>query len=272
MEDDTKDAKMAANKEQLAGFKHIFSWTVPERHWSPKDRDWYLWRALLFIFLIFFSAVTEQYFLILALIALLLLLFTHASVPPRIVKHEITNRGIKAFDILFKWRDIDYYWITEKTERSFVDIVNRLPGKKYRLLNFDMRKGNPARLSLLLNNDEEEYIVFTLLDHIPYADPEETSDDLLSRLIYGKHIELKHYAPGFEEYPETSNYPEQKITELEAEVSDRYQEIDKEKQEQLKELKRSKQKEEKRKRQLEQVDGERPPQSGVPLCGKNGEV
>jgi hypothetical protein len=201
-------------KNKINSFVHLYSWSAPERYWTKREKSWYLWYSLLFVVLIFLSALTEQYFLILALIALLLLLFAQAAIPPTILKHEITNRGIKVFDSFFKWQDIDHFWITEKVDGGIFARLNKRHDK-YKLVNFDLPKKNPPRISLLINSADEEMVVSTLLEYIPYADAEETSDDFLSRLIYGSHVPFKHYAPETEYYPEDEDFPEQELSDKE---------------------------------------------------------
>lgn len=201
----------------LTKFVHLYTWIAPERFWQAKSRDWYLWYALLFIILIFLSALTEQYFLILGLIALLFLLYAQAASPPGKQKFEITNRGLKAFDTLFLWKDIEHFWVSEKANNGIWDFFK---SKKptHRLVSFEMPKKNPPRLTLLIGEGDEETIVFTLLEHIPYADLNDVANDFLAKLIYGGYLPLQTYMPETESYEEDETYPDQEITHEEKEA------------------------------------------------------
>lgn len=206
-------------------FIHVYNWAATDRHWSPRGRNWYLGYAVTFVILITLAALTEQYFLILALIALLFLLYAQASSPPRSMRHEITSLGLKAFDQLFRWSDISGFWVSEKVEGGIIAPITGLK-QSYRQVNFEMPKKNPSRLSLLIGDGDEEKIVFSLLEYIPYSEDQEVGNDFISRQIYGKHLPLKDYAPSLEVYPEEEDLPAQEIKTDEAKETKRKEQLE----------------------------------------------
>lgn len=209
---------------KVTKFVHLYVWSAPERFWQAKDKNWYLRYALLFIVLIFLSALTEQYFLILGLIALLLLIYAQAANPPGKQKFEVTNRGLKAFDTLYLWKDINSFWISDKANGGIWDTFKSNP-PTHRLISFEMPKKNPPRLTLLLGDSDEETLLFTLLEYIPYADTSEASNDFIARQIYGKYLPLQHYMPQTEVYREDEKFPAQEIEHSEKEAK-RKQQLD----------------------------------------------
>lgn len=196
-------------KNTPSKFVHIYKWTAPHRYWSPRDKNWYLGYSVFYTVIIFLAALTEQYLLILALIALLLLIFVQASIPPEIHSYEITNRGLKAYDTLFRWRDIEHFWVTEKVEGGMLTRINKL-NDKYRMIHLDLPTKVPPRLTILVGNGDEQELVFHLLEYIPYADPEETSDDFLTQAMHGRYIKLHEYADT-EEFAEAAEQPQETI-------------------------------------------------------------
>ena len=122
----------------------------------------------------------------LAVLSFVFLWFTHASIPPEIVEHTITNIGIKTFDKLYKWDQIDHYWFSEKEGIIFLnlDITEQRESSDF------MR-----RLSIIINNEDEEEIFFTLLEYIDYGDKDEISYNSLARIVHGKHMDISKYLP-----------------------------------------------------------------------------
>src|SRR5260221_4523155 len=69
--------------------EYIYSWSVPERHWEPKDKAWYVIYAFFFLVIMVFLLMLGEYLLMLAVLAFLFLWFVQGSTPPLIVEHVI---------------------------------------------------------------------------------------------------------------------------------------------------------------------------------------
>jgi hypothetical protein len=181
-------------------FNRLYSWSSPEREWEPRNRQWYVLYSLFFILIIFVTVILAEYLLTLAIIAFIFLWFTHASIPPDIMEHTITTIGVKTFDKIYKWKQIKHYWISEKS------------GIVY--LNLDIIE-NPEkpdfirRLSLILNDEDEDEVFYNLLNYLDYGDRDEIGYNIFTKLLHGKHRELSHYlqdeAYTQEQYLETNN-------------------------------------------------------------------
>lgn len=200
-------------KSLVPTFEHLLTWAAPERYWVERPQSWYVIRAAIFVAFILLAALTEQYLLIIALIALMILLFAQASIPPRIRHFVITNQGLKAYDNLYRWKDVTGFWFSEKHDITLSERINSQPGYKYLQINFEMPTKNPARLSLLTGELVEAEFMEVLLKYIPYSEVEDVNDDILSRLIYGKFIDFKSFLPTemIEYLPETDELPAQEI-------------------------------------------------------------
>src|SRR5690606_31691562 len=102
--------------EQESVFKKLHEWEAPERSWTPKTRSWYVTYSLFFALIVLIAAILREYILILAVIAFAFLWFVQGSIPPQIATYTITSIGIKAFEKLFRFRNIKHFWFSEKND------------------------------------------------------------------------------------------------------------------------------------------------------------
>jgi hypothetical protein len=89
----------------------LISWNAPEHFHVEKTPDWYwavgiITLALAVVAFIFGSIITGIFILV-AAVALVL----HASRPPRIVYHEVNDRGLVIHDRLYPFLSLDSFWI-----------------------------------------------------------------------------------------------------------------------------------------------------------------
>ncbi len=89
----------------------LIAWNAPEHIHIEKTSDWYwavgiITLALAAVAFIFGNAIAGIFVLV-AAVALVL----HASHPPRIIYHEINDRGIIIHDRLYPFLSLDSFWI-----------------------------------------------------------------------------------------------------------------------------------------------------------------
>ncbi|MBD3280199.1 hypothetical protein GF389_01585 [Candidatus Dojkabacteria bacterium] len=184
-----REAEMAANAklEEAAPLRTVLKWKAPERIYTQKGRRWYVIVAFITIIIIAYSALTGNYLLILALITLLILLYAMNVLPPRIIEHEITNKGLKTFDKIYTWNKIVGFWVS-KREGQYV-------------MNVDLFDESVPRMILLLDNNKAKAseIVSELVKRVDYVNPGGTNQDILSKLIEGKHMPLTDFVDVFGE-------------------------------------------------------------------------
>jgi hypothetical protein len=165
--------------------KKLFEWEAPERAWKFRDRSWYISYGFFFLVIIALAALLEEYFLIVALIAFIFLWFIQATIPPEIVKHELTSMGIKTYGNLFKWKSIQYFWFSRKDSFTLLhlDIIDKAFTSGDRV----------HRLTLLINEEDLDRIFEVLSRYIDYGSKEETSYNLFARLLHGPYIDISNF-------------------------------------------------------------------------------
>ncbi len=89
----------------------IIAWEAPDRHYVNKNSDWY-WA----VGIVSFTAAALAFMfgqvifgILIAVCAVALTL--RASVPPRIVRFEINDRGVIMDDKLYPFLTLDSFWI-----------------------------------------------------------------------------------------------------------------------------------------------------------------
>lgn len=168
-------------------FAKVYEWTAPDRHWEPRSRAWYVVYSFFFTVLIAIAALIGEYILIVAIIAFVFLWFVQASIPPEIMKHVITNIGIKTHEKLYKWKDIMHFWFSIKDGVKVLNLVIKpSPGSK----------ASPKTISILLNNEEQDDELFRILiNNVDYGDTDEIGYNIISQLIHGRHLDISTYLP-----------------------------------------------------------------------------
>lgn len=174
LEEQIRQAEMASQTkmEEYAPIKSIYKWKAPLRIFNPKGQSWYVTVAFVVIIVVAYSALTANFFLIIALIALLVLVYALNVYPPPIVEHEIINKGIKAFNKVYLWRTIRSFWITERSNHYLIHIQlnnERLP-----------------TFILLIGEGDPGVIVREMMKRIDYVNPG-GSQNPIDRLVQGKH-------------------------------------------------------------------------------------
>lgn len=110
----------------------LISWNAPTHFYKEKNSDWY-WSVGIITLAIaavcfIFSQIITGIFVIMAAVALVL----HASKPPRVVKHEINDRGVAIDDVLYPFVSLDSFWVPHdekvpklliKSRKTFMPLI-----------------------------------------------------------------------------------------------------------------------------------------------------
>lgn len=184
--------------EDAAPIRTIYKWQAPERIFEPKNRSWYVTVAFFVILIVAYSALTANYLLILALIVLLILLYALNTFPPKMIEHEITNKGIKTLDRIYTWNRIESFWVSKRSNQY--------------LLNINLFEGSVKRMILLIGDADAGKIVQELVKRVDYINPGGTRQDILSKLTEGRHVPLTEFLDVFEESKKKGIELEQKKT------------------------------------------------------------
>lgn len=162
--------------EERADMKILYKWIAPERPFNPKSKNWYITVFGFSIVVIILSVLTQTYLLILAVLAVLVVIYAQNTVVPPTFEMQITNKGVRVSDKLYLWRKIPQFWITQRGEDLFI--------------NFAVEGENIPRLTILSGDGDVNIITKELVRFIDYLSPDEVGGDFLFRLVEGrpKHI------------------------------------------------------------------------------------
>jgi hypothetical protein len=164
-------------------FKNLYSWTAPERYWERKDKAWYLAYSLFFVLIILVLAVLGEFIMILGVLAFMFLWFAQAYIPPKIVEHSITTIGIRAYEKLYKWSEINHFWFSKKNGVVLLHLEQPIEDSKV-----------TTRVTLIIDDENADEQVFEILMRfLDYGRREEVGYNILARIINGEYIEIEKY-------------------------------------------------------------------------------
>ncbi len=193
LEEQIRQAEIAAadKMEELGPIKSQYKWKAPDRIFNPKGKQWYTTVAMITTVIIAYAALTSNYFLILSLVVLLMLLYALNTFPPNTVEHEITNKGLTVFDRVYTWDKILNFWVTTRNGEH--------------ILNFTLFEGNVNRMILLQGDGDINKIVEILVKRVDYLNPGGGNQDILTRYMEGKHVPLTKFIDVFQKSKELNS-------------------------------------------------------------------
>ncbi len=164
-------------------FKNLVTWSSPERYWEKRDRSWYLAYSLFFVLIISALAILGEFIMILGVLAFMFLWFAQAYIPPKIVDHSITTIGVRAFDNLYKWKEISNFWFSDKNGVKILHLEQPIEGSKV-----------TKRISMIVDDEGKDQEIFeVLLKYTDYGRKEEVGFNFLSKIINGDYQEIDKY-------------------------------------------------------------------------------
>lgn len=134
----------------------LYKWTAPMRSFQKLDKKkfWSIAIAVLALFVVL--AILGQYGLMLAIAALMFLVYVLGTIPPENVNHLVTTLGVETIEKQYKWERLGEYWFSEKD------------GQK--LLNIDTRVAFPSRLIMLVGAKDMNEVHKLLKERLRYKD------------------------------------------------------------------------------------------------------
>jgi len=179
--DSSLDVSSAPVVDEVVGEeKVLFSWSSPIRPFKKREREYYTTIASIAFLIIVIMAFLREFLLIAVVIAFAFVSYVLAAIPPGKVKHQLTNRGIRSADKLYRWGDMRRYWIEEKFGQKMIIVQTAMlfPGQLLLLLD----EGNEKRVRKLFN------------ERLPYDKPEPTFMDKSASWLSEK-VPLEKQAP-----------------------------------------------------------------------------
>ncbi len=169
-----------AMNDQRKPVETLYSWTAAERDYNPKSRKWYIGVGFIALFLIVLSALTNNFVLIFAIIAVILVTYTINTIPPRNITHQITNKGLYTFETIFLWKNMLAFWITLRDGKYLIHL--QFKGKTTDMTYQEM--------ILLVGKTEVEKVVTLMVPYVDYLGPNEVNKSILTYWAQGKYLPL----------------------------------------------------------------------------------
>lgn len=168
-------------EEERKPIYSVYKWEAPERVFEQKDKKWYLIISSVSVFIIVLSLLTGNYGLVIAIVALIILLYALNSVAPQNLSHELTNKGVSINTILYPWRKIDRFWISSRGENLFLNIV------------FEAKRNDQDQIVSFLGDTDVKKIVSYMTQFVDYVAETDTSNNYLSRKLFGRVEPLSRF-------------------------------------------------------------------------------
>lgn len=167
----------------------IYKWEAPERIYEPKSKNWYVSIGTIAMGVIVISALTANFGLIFAVIALILFVYALNTIPPKQVTHEVTNKGMKTHQTLFSWKNVNGFWVMERGKNT--------------IINMEVREGSNdpsfSRLTMLKGRGDINKIVMQLVRHADYFSSREAPTNIFERYTQGVYQPLIKYLTDIDE-------------------------------------------------------------------------
>jgi len=179
--EETKAGVVPSPSGQAAAFpvgevgeeKLLYRWKAPVRPFKKRDRDYYTTIAAIAFLIIIILGFLREFLLIAVVIAFAFVSYVLAAVKPEETEHQLTSRGIRTADKLYRWADLRRYWLSEKYGQAMVMVQTAMLF--------------PGQLLMLLPEADKEKVRKILNEHLPYEQPEPTfldkSADWLSKKV-----------------------------------------------------------------------------------------
>ena len=134
--------------------KILLEWEAPDRPFTKRGRSYFNNLFAVLLILGAFALFFKEFLLTGVLAALGFLQYVLGTVPPRMVKNQITNYGIKTHGTEYSWEELTDFWFTEKDGQT--------------ILHVDTRRLFPGRLFLILSGVSKNDIGKILSVHLTY--------------------------------------------------------------------------------------------------------
>src|SRR3989344_7191475 len=144
----SRGAPPSWGREEPKEERLLLSWRAAGRPFKRRDREYYTTIGAIVFLVAIILLFLKEWLLIAVMIALAFVAYVLASVPPEETKHELTNKGIRTGDKLYRWQELWRFWIEEKWRQKMLVVETR-----YKF---------PRRVLLMLGEAGEEVVKRTL--------------------------------------------------------------------------------------------------------------
>lgn len=141
------------------------TWESPGWVYKQRDKEFYRNIGAILFFLFVILIVIQEYILVVAVLSIVFVIYVLSTVPPPLVKHRVTNRGLESAGRFYRWEEFTEFWFEERWNQKLVVIQPR----------------SGPRLMLLVGSQKQEVIQQALQKELIFrTEPEKNIMDKAS--------------------------------------------------------------------------------------------
>ncbi|KKS32743.1 MAG: hypothetical protein UU93_C0005G0051 [Candidatus Amesbacteria bacterium GW2011_GWA2_42_12] len=163
------DPNPAPTKRGVLQEQEILKWIAPGRPYKTRDRQFFMTMMVIAILVSILLMFAGEWMLVAVIVAMVFAYYVWSTVPPEEVEHVLTTRGIRVYSQLYRFEDMDRWWIEDKWG--------------HKILMIDAPMLFPKRLHLVLTNVDEKAVTEALGEYVLMEKPIETSIDKMGNWL-----------------------------------------------------------------------------------------
>ncbi|MDO8487978.1 MAG: hypothetical protein Q7S31_01535 [bacterium] len=168
--DDQPDVSVASSPTLAE--QTLLKWMAPARPFKVRDRQFFTTIIVIAVLVSILMAFAREWMLIAVIASLIFAYYIWSTVPPEEVEYSITSRGVRVHSQLFRWEDLNQWWMEDKWGQKILTIATPLSVTR--------------RLHLLLGNTDEQQVGQVLEKYLVMEKPAETAIDRAGRWVAEK--------------------------------------------------------------------------------------
>lgn len=141
---------------QAEPLRTLLAWESPARTFKKRDKEFFRTIASLLILVVLILFFAQQFMLILAILATTFLAYVLNTVPPDMIKHEITTQGVTTAGHSYEWKNLKHFYFSKKYNST--------------ILNVATKQNFPSLLMLLINETDKENIKSILSKYLLFKE------------------------------------------------------------------------------------------------------
>jgi len=163
--------------------KVLTTWTAPERAFKTRDKEFWVTAIAILLLVSVILFFVKEFFLILALLALIFLYYVLSTVPPGNIRNKITTKGIYVGPThRYDWELLRRYWFKTQLDQT--------------ILSLETIIGFPRVISLIVPLKHQKQIEKIMNKYLPYEEsPPGFVDKLTAWTISRLPLEDKNTTP-----------------------------------------------------------------------------
>ncbi|MBU4210701.1 hypothetical protein KKC08_02560 [Patescibacteria group bacterium] len=133
--------------------KELFAWEASERAFKKKDKDFWITSIAILGLVSVILFFAKEFFLVVALGAVLFLYYVLSTVEPKNTKNKLTNRGVYFGELFYPWTDLHRFWFGKSLDCE--------------ALFFETNLRFPREFCLIIDKKNEEKIKKIVVKRLP---------------------------------------------------------------------------------------------------------